>query len=277
MLVKKMSAAALAGALLTASLSAMSMAAEKPMQVEVNGKSTSLTDAQPFMDKNQRMQVPIRFISEALGAKVGYDAGKKLITLTQGSKVITLTTGSKSFTVNGQTQQMDTSAVERSSRIYVPLRFVSQALDAQLSWDPETNSVKVTSPDGVELKLKAEEPKEESTGTVKDWYGFKVITDSDSKLLVDKGSYEKYKTSYLFSFLITFGYVGENHQKQLKEVESILRQKVESNTVDKVMKYVKSKTKRDDELPMKSYKDSKYEIVVISDYNGDVNVKVYYK
>jgi len=40
--------------------------------VVVNGEKVNFTDQQPFIDSNSRTMVPIRFISEALDAKVDW-------------------------------------------------------------------------------------------------------------------------------------------------------------------------------------------------------------
>ncbi|WP_159081751.1 copper amine oxidase N-terminal domain-containing protein [Paenibacillus sp. CAA11] len=251
-------------------------AASLPLRVEVDGEKIWFPDEEPFVDKNMRVQVPIRFISEALGAKVDWSAKQKKVTISQSPKVVTLTIGNKVFYINGTSSKMDTSAMAKGSRTFVPLRFVSQALGAQVNWNKKINTVEITTANGAS-KPKTEEPKKETTGTVKDWYGFKVVTNSDSKLDVSEGYYEEDKESYLFSFVLTFGKRGEDHAKQLQEVEDVLRQKVNSKTVDSIMKYISSKTKREQELPNKFFEDSKYKIGVGSQPYGGVGVRIWYK
>ena len=41
--------------------------------VIVDGKKIDFPDAPAFIDENGRTQIPIRFVGEALGAKVGWD------------------------------------------------------------------------------------------------------------------------------------------------------------------------------------------------------------
>ncbi|MFD1175458.1 copper amine oxidase N-terminal domain-containing protein [Paenibacillus puldeungensis] len=74
------------------------------------------------------MQVPVRFVSEALGAEVKWDGPTKTVTINQDSNVITLILGKKPYDINGQTKQMDTSAQRVGGRTFVPLRFVSEGL-----------------------------------------------------------------------------------------------------------------------------------------------------
>jgi len=103
------------------------------INVLLDGKRIAFPDVWPQVDANQRVLVPIRVVSENLGAKVNY--ANNMITITQGSKVIVLTIGSKTATVNGKPVTFDSAAVVKNSRTLVPLRFVSEALGQTVEWD----------------------------------------------------------------------------------------------------------------------------------------------
>jgi len=68
-------------------------AAKIPLRVVVNGSRINFPDAQPFIDENGRTQVPVRFVSEALGADVGWDGKTKTVTIEQGKNKISLVVG----------------------------------------------------------------------------------------------------------------------------------------------------------------------------------------
>lgn len=60
---------------------------------------------------------------------------------------IVLTVGSTSFTVNGSPMQMDVAPdLEPPGRVMVPVRFVSQALGCDVSWDEANKQVTITQP-----------------------------------------------------------------------------------------------------------------------------------
>jgi len=61
------------------------------------------------------------------GCKLGRKYKKVTITL-NGKKVV-LQIGNKNYEVNGQQKQMDTVALLKESRTFVPVRFVSEALE----------------------------------------------------------------------------------------------------------------------------------------------------
>lgn len=67
--------------LLISLLPAATMAKSSSLRVEVDGGRIYFPDEQPYLDQAQRLQVPVRFVSEALGAKVGWDAATKTVTI----------------------------------------------------------------------------------------------------------------------------------------------------------------------------------------------------
>lgn len=85
--------------------------------------------------------VPIRAISEALGAEVGWDQASQTVTLTLGGTVVKLVLGSKQATVNGQAVALAVAAANVNGRILVPLRFVGESFGAEVAWKQETETV----------------------------------------------------------------------------------------------------------------------------------------
>src|SRR5690606_13212493 len=95
------------------------------LAVLVDGRKVKFQGGDPVMENN-RVQVPLRGIGDALGAKV--DFSDKTVTYLKGEKSIVLTLGSKVAVVDGQNVTMDTAAKAVKGRTYVPLRFVSENL-----------------------------------------------------------------------------------------------------------------------------------------------------
>ena len=112
--------------IVTCLLSLPTLAIELPIRVVVNGTKINFPDAEPFIDENSRTQVPIRFVGEALGANVSWDGNTKKVTITLNGKKVVLQIGNKNYEVNGQQKQMDTVALLKESRTFVPVRFVSK-------------------------------------------------------------------------------------------------------------------------------------------------------
>lgn len=103
--------------------------------VIVDGDAVDFTDAEPMVSDAQRILVPLRFVSNALDADVNWNDATKVVTVKDATRTIVLPVDVLSVTVNGKTQEMDTPAVIDKGRVYVPLRFISEYLGADVQWD----------------------------------------------------------------------------------------------------------------------------------------------
>ncbi|MDH7573843.1 MAG: stalk domain-containing protein [Clostridia bacterium] len=115
------------------------------VEAEVDGASYTL-EAAPFVDPGSgRTLVPLRFVSEALGAGVSWDPESRRITVTEGGKEIVLRLGSAEVEVNGAKQTIDCApAALPPGRTFVPLRFVSEALGAKVDYEAGSGQVLIT-------------------------------------------------------------------------------------------------------------------------------------
>ncbi|MFS0869337.1 copper amine oxidase N-terminal domain-containing protein [Paenibacillus xylanilyticus] len=84
-----------------------------------------------------RVLIPLRVVSSNLGGDVKWYKDDKYIRIKTDEKEIFLAVNFKNARVNDQVITMDSSVVLIGSTAYVPLRFVSQTLGAELSWDGE--------------------------------------------------------------------------------------------------------------------------------------------
>jgi len=84
--------------------------------------------------------VPLRGVFEQLGASVVYDHGT--INAQKGrDRSVSLHVGSTQATVNGQPATIDVAPFIVGASTYVPLRFVSQALGAEVNYDANNRVV----------------------------------------------------------------------------------------------------------------------------------------
>ena len=96
---------------------------------------------------NGRVLVPLRIISQRLGYVVNYDSATKKITIDEPSQDlhIQLTVGSKQSVVNGRSVTIDVPPDVKNGITFVPLRFVSECFDLEVSWDAAERTVTLKS------------------------------------------------------------------------------------------------------------------------------------
>lgn len=85
-------------------------------------------DAAPYVDSNWRTMVPIRALAEAFDATVTYDNDDRTVTIEYNEETIVMTVDDATYTVNGVEGEMDTEAVIKGDRTYVPIRFAAEAM-----------------------------------------------------------------------------------------------------------------------------------------------------
>ncbi|GEM_PF-494858 len=100
----------------------------------------------PFILPPGRTMVPIRFISEAFGATVGWDGATRTVTIVWGSTTIKLTIGVYTAKINDKTVKLDAPPIIREGRTFVPIRFISEAFGAQVLWDGTERKVTIIYP-----------------------------------------------------------------------------------------------------------------------------------
>jgi hypothetical protein len=112
------------------------------IQVEVNGRPLYLNEPPTLV--SGRTMVPLRGIFESLGAQVDWDASRRTITATKDATNVQLAIGDYRATVNGQIIHLDAPAMILRGSTMVPLRFVSEALGADVKWFAATQTVSIT-------------------------------------------------------------------------------------------------------------------------------------
>nr|WP_283809099.1 copper amine oxidase N-terminal domain-containing protein [Tumebacillus amylolyticus] len=110
----------------------------------MNNNLVNFPDAKPFVDENDRTMVPVRFISEGMGAKVTWFNSIGLVLIQMKDKEVKFLVGEDKAYVDGLETQLDTKSVMKDDRTYVPLRFVSEAMGATVGWDGDKSLVTIS-------------------------------------------------------------------------------------------------------------------------------------
>jgi hypothetical protein len=114
----------------------------------LDGKKLEL-DVEPFIENNRTL-IPVRGVMEGLGADVGWDAKERLVTIDKEDIKIKLFIGSDVAIVTkeeGKEEkiQLDVPAKIVNDRTFIPGRFVTETVGAQVDWEPELRAMIITS------------------------------------------------------------------------------------------------------------------------------------
>lgn len=107
--------------------------------VKVNDHRVSF-DIPPYIDENYRTMVPIRFVANELGAEVEWDAENRQVIIELYEETIILEIGKRTVLLGEEELTIDTEPVLKEKRTMVPLRFVSEALGADVNWEGDTRT-----------------------------------------------------------------------------------------------------------------------------------------
>ena len=113
--------------------------------VTINEKLVKFDDysGYPFVDKNNRTQVPFRKVLEEFGAKVDWNYSTKTALAGKGFTHVEIPIGESYIFKDGTRIENDTSSLIVNDRTYLPIRVVLEAFGAEVTWNSETNTVAV--------------------------------------------------------------------------------------------------------------------------------------
>lgn len=112
-----------------------------PITVKLNEKI--LDFEQPPIEINDRIMVPLRKISELIGADVQWDQNTSTLTMTKGKNIINLTIGNDLAFKNGQIIRLDSPPKIINDKTFVPVRFIGESFGVTIDWDDKTKTVMI--------------------------------------------------------------------------------------------------------------------------------------
>ena len=98
----------------------------------------------PFVDENDRTQVPFRATLEKYGAKVEWNNEDRIAVATKDEIVVEVPIDGSYILKNGEEIPVDTAARIVNGRTYLPIRAVIEAFGSDVEWDVALNTVVIT-------------------------------------------------------------------------------------------------------------------------------------
>ena len=92
---------------------------------------------------NERTMLPFRAIGERLGAVIEWDAEERKVTAQKSGITVEMTVDSNIAYKNGEAIALDSPPVIIDDRTLVPVRFIGEALNAQVDWNASAKLVDI--------------------------------------------------------------------------------------------------------------------------------------
>ncbi|WP_425452000.1 copper amine oxidase N-terminal domain-containing protein [Bacillus taeanensis] len=96
------------------------------------------------MIKHGRTLLPVRSIFEELGSTVEWDQSTQTVTIVNGDTTLTLKVNSKVAMKNNAKMELEADPEVVKGKTMIPLRFIAEALGAEVKWDSKTNNIYIT-------------------------------------------------------------------------------------------------------------------------------------
>jgi len=98
----------------------------------------------PFIDANNRTLIPLRKPMEAIGAVVSYNANSRVVTVIKNDITVKVTIDENTIDINGKKVAMDTKAIIKDGRTYIPLRAIFDAFGYDVKWHGSSRTVLIS-------------------------------------------------------------------------------------------------------------------------------------
>ncbi len=124
-------------------LAAAALATAQQIQVQIDGNHVYFPNAQAEY-VNGRVLVPLRGVFEQMGANVSWDPYSQTVSARKEGTRVRLRIGDHTAMVNGSPVTIDVPPMIIDGSTMVPIRFVSEALGAQVGWYEAQQLVTIT-------------------------------------------------------------------------------------------------------------------------------------
>lgn len=112
-------------------------------QCKIKVKNKHIKFDVPPVIKEGRTLIPVRAITQGLGAEVDWDEKNKLVTITKGDTVIEFDLKDGKVYIDGKETEIDVPPGLINKRVFVPLRFISEVFGEKVRHNPDTNEIDI--------------------------------------------------------------------------------------------------------------------------------------
>lgn len=115
--------------------------AEEDIKIRIDDFFVEL-DTSPFMIEGRTM-IPVRGVLEILGATISWDEETQTVIAKHAATEVRMIINQKTAYINEVAIDLDVAPILKNGHTYIPLRFISEAFDQNVSWDSEYKIVNI--------------------------------------------------------------------------------------------------------------------------------------
>ncbi len=114
----------------------------KYVNLSVNGEIID-TEAKPFLNNDARTMVWIVDVANTFNATTSWDSSTNTVTVKKDDTIIKVKIGDNKINVNGENIMMDTKAIIKDGRTYLPISAIAKAFNVSYTWDNDTSAINI--------------------------------------------------------------------------------------------------------------------------------------
>lgn len=130
---------------LLAALGSLAFTYSKPVEMRVDGQPV-ISDVPPVTAAHGAIYVPLRPVSDALGAETKYERASGDVLVTRGDRTVHFKMGSTHAKLNGMPVTLAHAPFRVRGRVMVGLRAVQKVFGVRVRFDKMTARVEVNTP-----------------------------------------------------------------------------------------------------------------------------------
>ena len=130
-------------------------------EVSVKLNNVEIESDAPARIVESRVMLPLRAVFEAVGMEVEWDADNKQVNAEGYDLTVAMQVNNNTAFVNGKMLSVDVAPVIIEDRVFVPVRFISEAAGFKVDWDADEKTVNIKSLTNA-IKTQDNDPKYEA-------------------------------------------------------------------------------------------------------------------
>lgn len=138
-------------------LVSVTLAFSRPINMVVDGQRV-LSDVPPVTVVGDKVYVPLRALSEGLGAQMNYDVSSGRIDVVRGDKTLRLKVGETKATLNGAPMTLKHAPFRVRGRVMLNVKAIARAFNVRVSYNRRTARLEVDTPGVVEAGAQEDAP-----------------------------------------------------------------------------------------------------------------------